>query len=137
MVLSELRRQYQLFRDEPQRRSQLTIGIEPSYSQNWRRHLLSSVSRENASGDQKDGSATLEFVLAESVSHVGRRSALRNRVLLLAPGRGFGATTSRDGRRLLPAFSGFRHRCIHHSLCEFRRDAVFLHHVSHCSPSYT
>src|SRR4029077_19898701 len=31
-------------------------------------------------------------------------------------------------------FSGFRHRRIHHFLCELRRDAVFLHHVSHLNP---
>src|SRR6202022_5141268 len=30
--------------------------------------------------------------------------------------------------------SGFRHRRIHHFLCELRRDAVFLHHVSHLNP---
>ena len=28
-------------------------------------------------------------------------------------------------------FSGFRHRCLHHFLCQLMRDAVFLHHVSH------
>src|SRR5207253_5729020 len=32
-------------------------------------------------------------------------------------------------------FSGFRHRFIHHFLCQFRRDAVFLHHISHWTPS--
>src|ERR1700724_800919 len=31
-------------------------------------------------------------------------------------------------------FSGFRHRCIHHFLCQLIRDAVFLHHVSHWTP---
>src|SRR6202022_4607490 len=30
--------------------------------------------------------------------------------------------------------SGFRHCRIHHFLCELRRDAVFLHHVSHLNP---
>jgi hypothetical protein len=34
-------------------------------------------------------------------------------------------------------FSGFRHRFIHHLLCQLRRDAVFLHHVSHWAPSST
>jgi hypothetical protein len=28
-------------------------------------------------------------------------------------------------------FSCFGHRCIHHLLRQLRRDAVFLHHVSH------
>src|SRR5882724_5888629 len=31
-------------------------------------------------------------------------------------------------------FSGFRQRRIHHFLRELRRDAVFLHHVSHLKP---
>src|SRR5437667_11930415 len=30
--------------------------------------------------------------------------------------------------------SGFRHCRIYHFLCELRRDAVFLHHVSHLNP---
>src|SRR6266436_2984961 len=30
--------------------------------------------------------------------------------------------------------SGFRHCRIHHFLCKLRRDAVFLHHVSHLNP---
>src|SRR5258708_19720980 len=34
-------------------------------------------------------------------------------------------------------FSGFRHRCIHHFLCQLIRDAVFLHYVSHWIPSST
>src|SRR6202048_4687049 len=32
-------------------------------------------------------------------------------------------------------FSGFRHRLIYHFLCQLRRNAVFLHHVSHWSSS--
>src|SRR6266852_179381 len=32
-------------------------------------------------------------------------------------------------------FSGFRHRFIHHFLCQLRRDAVFLDHVRHWTPS--
>src|SRR6202051_5234099 len=32
-------------------------------------------------------------------------------------------------------FSGFHHRCLHHFLCKLIRDAVFLHHVSHWTPS--
>src|ERR1700730_86215 len=31
-------------------------------------------------------------------------------------------------------FSGFRHCCIHHLLCQLRRNAVFLHDVSHWTP---
>src|SRR5713101_3871981 len=33
-------------------------------------------------------------------------------------------------------FSGFRHRFIHHFLSELRRNAVFLHHVSHWTFSF-
>src|ERR1700685_2034015 len=32
-------------------------------------------------------------------------------------------------------FSGFCHCCIHHFLCQFRRDAVFFHDVSHWAHS--
>src|SRR5258708_37575125 len=32
-------------------------------------------------------------------------------------------------------FSGFRHRFFHHFLCQFGRNAVFLHHVSHWTAS--
>src|SRR5882757_2251739 len=34
-------------------------------------------------------------------------------------------------------FCGFGHCCIHHFLCQLRRDAVFLYHVSHWTPSST
>src|SRR5437660_192754 len=34
-------------------------------------------------------------------------------------------------------FSGLRHRRSHHFLCQLRRDAVFLHHVRHWTPSFS
>src|ERR1700694_2353454 len=52
------------------------------------------------------------------------------------PGKGLEISAVIENRYVLcnAKFSRFRHRCIHHFLCELRGDAVFLHHVSHLNP---
>src|ERR1700730_13921515 len=55
------------------------------------------------------------------------------------PAEGLEIAAVIDNRYVLAnaQLSGFRHRFIHHFLCQLRRDAVFLYHVSHWIPSST
>src|SRR6476619_3915405 len=83
----------------------------------------------------------VEKVLSGDAEQSGVRLLLRNldgrHRGPIHPAKGLEIAAVVEDRHVLAnaEFSGFRHCCIHHLLCELRRNAVFLHDVSHWTHS--
>src|SRR6202048_2539478 len=83
----------------------------------------------------------VEKVLSGDAEQSGVRLLLRNldgrHRGPIHPAKGLEIAAVIEDRHVLAnaKFSGFCHCCIHHLLCELRRNAVFLHDVSHWSHS--
>src|SRR6202051_1169425 len=122
---------------------------EPDRPDNFSVHLNGKPSTPRRHTRKRGDAGQKRRVALDKVEKLLRGDAEQSSVCLV-----LGHLSGRDRRAIHPAkgleiaavvenryvlanakFSGFRHRCIHHFLRKLIRDAVFLHYVSHWTPS--